>query len=159
MRAFIFVERFHLGRKWAYKANNEKMEVLTNRLEAVRKEYTKSSMKRMYGPTWQKLTDDSHSEDESDNELLDKEGVMDESVLELKYNKELLETMTMSVLSLQKVPVVSYKSLLNGLSEEIKSNDLLLDNEQKLVEIEVRKTLIKLMFDNLKSNRESLYNK
>jgi hypothetical protein len=78
------------------------MELLTNRLEAVRKEYTKSSMKRTYGPTWQKLTDDSHSEDSDNENLIDKEGVIDksESILELKHNKEKLETMSMAVLCL-----------------------------------------------------------
>jgi len=152
MRAFIFVERFHLGRKWSYKANNEKMEVLSNRLEAVRKEYTQSSMKRMYGPTWQKLTDDSHSEDSDNEHLLDKEGVMEknESILDLKHNKELLETMTMTVLCLPKVPVVSLKSLMASLTARIEENPFdFIDQNQKLDEQKVKEHLLELIFKNL----------
>lgn len=37
MRAFLYVQQFHLNREWSYQSNNEKISVLGNRLENLRK--------------------------------------------------------------------------------------------------------------------------
>jgi hypothetical protein len=49
MRAFIYVERIHLARKWSYIANEEKMEILEMRLERVRKNHTERAMTQLFG--------------------------------------------------------------------------------------------------------------
>ena len=41
MRGFMMVERFHLNRLWSYKAIRQQIQILSDKLLRIRKEYDK----------------------------------------------------------------------------------------------------------------------